>query len=450
MTVTIVGAGLAGAEAAWQVARRGVPVRLIEMRPLKTTPAHHTDLFAELVCSNSLRAASLDNAAGLLKEELRRLDSLIMRVADRTRVPAGGAQAVERGAFARGVTAELRNHHLVSVEIREVESLPTSGPSIIATGPLTSPSLAAAITDFTGEQHLNFFDAAAPIVSADSIDRGVVFAASRYGKGEAVYLNCPMTKDEYETFLAALITAERALPHDFEAGPRERYFEGCMPIEAMARRGPDTLRFGPLRPVGLTDPRTGKRPYAVVQLRPENREQTLYNLVGFQTSLKWGEQRRVFRLIPGLAGAEFERYGVMHRNTYINSPRILLPTMQTRARPDLLFAGQLTGVEGYVESTASGLVAGINAARLERGEGPLTPPRESAIGALCHYICEAEPDSFQPMNVAFGLFPPLPERIRNRNEKKRALAERALAALDAYRREAEPAAAGPRELSTDV
>lgn len=439
MTVTIVGAGLAGAEAAWQVARRGVPVRLIEMRPAKMTPAHRTGLFAELVCSNSLRANGLENAAGLLKEELRRLDSLIMRVADRTAVPSGGAQAVERGEFAAGVTAALRALPLVTVEMREVQELPADGPAIIASGPLTSDRLAEAIRAFTGEKQLDFFDAAAPIVSADSIDRGKVFAASRYDKGEAVYLNCPLDKDEYDRFVAALISAERALPHEFEA--EERYFEGCMPIEAMARRGPDTLRYGPLRPVGLIDPRTGRRPYAVVQLRPENRDCTLYNLVGFQTSLKWGEQRRVFRMIPALANAEFERYGVMHRNTYINSPRVLMPTLQARRRPDLLFAGQLTGVEGYIESTAAGLVAGINAARLARGEAPVVFPRETAIGALCHYICEADPDAFQPMNIAFGLFPPLDAPVRRKRDKKLALAERALALLDRFACESGVAAA---------
>lgn len=435
MAITIIGAGLAGAEAAWQVVRRGIPVRLIEMRPARSTPAHHSSLFGELVCSNSLRASGLENAAGLLKEEMRRLGSLIMMVADRTAVPAGGALAVERSDFAAGITEALRGQPLVSVEVREVTELPSDGLTIIATGPLTSPPLAEAIRAFTGEEQLHFFDAAAPIVSADSIDRSVVFAASRYGKGEAVYLNCPLEKDEYEIFLNALLSAERALPHDFEMGAREQYFEGCMPVEAMARRGPDTLRYGPLRPVGLTDPRTGRRPYAVVQLRPENRECTLYNLVGFQTSLKWGEQRRVFRLIPGLGAAEFERYGVMHMNTYINSPRILAPTLQARSRPDLLFAGQLTGVEGYIESTASGLVAGINAARLARGEDALMFPRETAIGGLSHYICEAEPDGFQPMNIAFGLLPPLPERIRRKRDKKLALSERALAVLDAFMRE---------------
>lgn len=432
MTVTIVGAGLAGSEAAWQVARRGVPVRLIEMRPTRMTPAHHTDLFAELVCSNSLRASGLENAAGVLKEEMRRLDSLIMRVADQTAVPAGGAQAVERTGFATGVTAALRENPLVTVETREVTELPDDGLTIIATGPLTSSALAEAILSFTGQEQLRFFDAAAPIVSAESIDRDVVFAASRYDKGEAVYLNCPFEKDDYDAFMAELLAAERALPHDFEATEREQYFEGCMPVEAMARRGHDTLRYGPLRPVGLIDPRTGRRPYAVVQLRPENAEQTLYNLVGFQTSLKWGEQKRVFRMIPGLARAEFERYGVMHRNTYINSPRLLHPTLQARERADLFFAGQLTGVEGYIESTAAGLVAGLNAARLANGQAPVAFPPETAIGALCHYICEADPEAFQPMNIAFGLFPPLPERIRNKREKKRALGERALAILDQF------------------
>jgi methylenetetrahydrofolate--tRNA-(uracil-5-)-methyltransferase len=432
VTVTIVGAGLAGSEAAWQVARRGVPVRLIEMRPTRMTPAHHTDLFAELVCSNSLRASGLENAAGVLKEEMRRLDSLIMRIADRTAVPAGGAQAVERTEFATGVTAALREHPLITVETHEVTELPGEGLTIIATGPLTSSALAEAILSFTGQEQLHFFDAAAPIISAESIDRDVVFAASRYDKGEAVYLNCPFEKDDYDAFMAELLAAERALPHDFEAAEREQYFEGCMPVEAMARRGHDTLRYGPLRPVGLVDPRTGRRPYAVVQLRPENAERTLYNLVGFQTSLKWGEQKRVFRMIPGLARAEFERYGVMHRNTYINSPRLLRPTLQARERADLFFAGQLTGVEGYIESTAAGLVAGLNAARLANGQAAVAFPSETAIGALCHYICQADPEAFQPMNIAFGLFPPLPERIRNKRDKKRALGERALSVLDRF------------------
>lgn len=437
MTVTIVGAGLAGSEAAWQVARRGVPVRLIEMRPTRMTPAHHTDLFAELVCSNSLRASGLENAAGVLKEEMRRLDSLIMRIADQTAVPAGGAQAVERTGFATGVTAALRENPLITIETREVTELPSDGLTVVATGPLTSSALAEAILSFTGQEQLHFFDAAAPIISAESIDRDVVFAASRYDKGEAVYLNCPFEKDEYDAFMTELLAAERALPHDFEAAEREQYFEGCMPVEAMARRGHDTLRYGPLRPVGLVDPRTERRPYAVVQLRPENAEQTLYNLVGFQTSLKWGEQKRVFRMIPGLARAEFERYGVMHRNTYINSPRLLRPTLQARERADLFFAGQLTGVEGYIESTAAGLVAGLNAARLATGQATVSFPPETAIGALCHYICEADPEAFQPMNIAFGLFPPLPERIRNKRDKKRALGERALSTLDRFLSELE-------------
>jgi methylenetetrahydrofolate--tRNA-(uracil-5-)-methyltransferase len=430
--LTVIGGGLAGCEAAWQAAQRGVPVRLYEMRPVRPTPAHKTDRLAELVCSNSLRGAELDQAAGLLKEEMRRLGSLILQAADAHRLPAGTALAVDREGFAAAVTRAIAEHPLIELVREEVTAIPDEGPVVIATGPLTSDALAEAIRRFTGEEYLSFFDAASPIVSADSIDMSKVFRASRYGRGED-YLNCPMTEEEYEAFWQALVKAEVAERHDFE---REMVFEGCLPIEEMARRGRDTLRFGPLRPVGLVDPRTGRQPYAVVQLRQDNAAGTLYNLVGFQTGLKWGEQRRVFRLIPGLERAEFERYGVIHRNTFIKSPRILLPTLQTRRRPDLFFAGQITGVEGYVESAATGIVAGINASRLLQGLEPVVFPPETAVGALCRYITHADPDHFQPMNIAFGLLPPPERRIRDKRRRKLYLARRALAALDRFVAEA--------------
>lgn len=430
--VLIVGAGLAGSEAAWQVTRRGIPVILYEMRPEKKTPAHHTGDFAELVCSNSLRAQALENAVGLLKEEMRRLNSLIMRAADATRVPAGGALAVDRQAFARYITEALTREPLVTVRREEVTAIPDHMPAIIATGPLTSDALARAIRELTGEDYLYFYDAVAPIVTLESINMEKVFWASRYEKGEAAYLNCPMTEEEYERFYAALVTAERAPLKAFE---QEVHFEGCMPVEAMAARGKETLLFGPLKPVGLVDPRTGKRPYAVVQLRQDNREGTLFNMVGFQTNLKWGEQQRVFRLIPGLENAEFVRYGVMHRNTYLNAPVLLAATLACKKRPGLFFAGQITGVEGYVESAAAGLIAGINAARLVQGREPVIFPPETAHGALTHYITTADPKNFQPMNVNYGLFPPLPEKIRDRKRRNLMLAERALRVLDAWRRE---------------
>jgi methylenetetrahydrofolate--tRNA-(uracil-5-)-methyltransferase len=430
--VLIVGAGLAGSEAAWQVARRGIPVILYEMRPEKKTPAHHTGDFAELVCSNSLRAQALENAVGLLKEEMRRLDSLIMRAADATRVPAGGALAVDRQAFAGYITAALTREPLVTVRREEVTAIPDHKPAIIATGPLTSDALARAIRELTGEDYLYFYDAVAPIVTLESINMEKVFWASRYEKGEAAYLNCPMTEEEYERFYAALVTAERAPLKAFE---QEVHFEGCMPVEAMAARGKETLLFGPLKPVGLIDPRTGKRPYAVVQLRQDNREGTLLNMVGFQTNLKWGEQQRVFRLIPGLENAEFVRYGVMHRNTYLNAPVLLAATLECKRRPGLFFAGQITGVEGYVESAAAGLIAGINAARLVQGREPVIFPPETAHGALMRYITTADPKNFQPMNVNYGLFPPLAEKIRDRKRRNLMLAERALRVLDAWRRE---------------
>lgn len=429
--IIIVGGGLAGSEAAWQAARRGVRVTLWEMRPKRMTPAHHTGAFAELVCSNSFRAQALENAVGLLKEEMRRLGSVIMECADKERVPGGGALAVDREGFAACVTEKVANHPLITVIIDEVTAVPPrQQPVVIATGPLTSEALAADIKTLTGEDYLYFYDAAAPIVTLESLNQDVVFRASRYGKGEeGAYINCPLTKEEYDRFWEALVAGELYEGKDFE---EEKFFEGCMPIEELARRGRDTLRFGPLKPVGLTDPRTGEQPYAVVQLRQDNREGTLYNMVGFQTRLKWGEQKRIFSLIPGLEEAEFVRYGVMHRNTFICAPRVLKNTYQYRGDELLFFAGQITGVEGYVESAASGLVAGINAARLARGQKPLTFPPETAHGALVNYITTASPKNFQPMNINFGLFPPLEARIRNRRERNLALAERALAALEVF------------------
>ncbi len=425
--IVVVGAGLAGCEAAWQAANRGIRVKLYEMRPKKSTPAHRSGDFAELVCSNSLRAISLENAAGLLKEEMRRLESLIMCCADVTKVPAGGALAVDRHRFAKLVTEFLHEHPLVDVCREEVVEIPLDGVVVIATGPLTSQALAESISRFTGNQHLYFYDAVAPIVAADSINMDKVFISSRYEKGEAAYLNCPLDKEEYEVFWRALVSAERVPPRDFE---REIYFEGCMPVEVLAARGKETLLYGPMKPVGLIDPRTGKRPYAVVQLRRENAQGTLYNMVGFQTSLKWDEQRRVFRLIPGLEEAEFVRYGVMHRNTYINSPLLLKPTFQCRQRPTLFFAGQITGVEGYIESAASGLVAGINAARVAMGKEAVVFPPETAHGALAHYITTADPRYFQPMNINFGLFPPLEEKLRDKRKRHVKIAERALSLIE--------------------
>lgn len=430
-TVTVIGAGLAGSEAAWQIARRGVPVRLVEMRPVKLTPAHRTGGFAELVCSNSLRAKALTNAVGILKEEMRWMDSLIMRCADAHEVPAGGALAVDREGFSAAVTDALKQIPHVEILHEEVTEIP-EGIAVIATGPLTSPALSEEIRRLTGEEYLYFYDAAAPIVEKESIDMDKVFVASRYGKGESAYINCPMTQEEFDRFYEALISAEQAPLKEFE---KEIYFEGCMPIEVMARRGKKTILFGPLKPVGLVDPRTGKRPYAVVQLRQDNSAGTLYNLVGFQTHLKWGEQKRVIRMIPGLEQAEIVRYGVMHRNTFINSPRLLRPTYQLIRRENLFFAGQITGVEGYVESAASGLIAGINAAHLALGRDPVVFPEETAMGSLARYITTADPKHFQPMNANFGLFPPLPKRIRSREERNRQFAERALDKIQNVSRE---------------
>ncbi len=421
-TVTVVGAGLAGSEAAWQIAKRGITVKLYEMRPHRMTPAHHTDKFAELVCSNSMRSNELTNAVGVLKEEMRRCDSLIIASADKHAVPAGSALAVDREGFAAEVTSKLRDHPLIEVVHEEVREIP-QGIVVLATGPLTSPQLSEQIRAMTGEEYLYFYDAAAPIVEYDSIDLDKVFVASRYGKGDAAYINCPMDEEQFNAFYEELINAETVPLREFE---KNIFFEGCMPIEVLAQRGKQTILFGPMKPVGLTDPRTGKMPYAVVQLRQDNSAGTLYNMVGFQTHLKWGEQKRVFSMIPGLENASFVRYGVMHRNTFINSPRLLLPTYQFRERPTLFVAGQMTGVEGYVESAASGLIAGINAARLASGKDPIVFPRETAMGSLAHYITTADFRNFQPMNINFGLFPPLEERIRDKRKRNEAIAKRAL------------------------
>jgi methylenetetrahydrofolate--tRNA-(uracil-5-)-methyltransferase len=429
-SVTVIGAGLAGSEAAWQIAQQGVAVTLYEMRPVKRTPAHHTDGFAELVCSNSLRANGLANAVGVLKEEMRRLDSLILSCADLHAVPAGGALAVDRDGFSGEVTKRLRQHPLITVVNDEVTEIPQEGIVVIATGPLTSPELSGSIKALMGEEYFYFFDAAAPIVEKDSIDLDKVFLASRYDKGEAAYLNCPMTEEEFDVFYEALTTAETAEVKDFE---KEMYFEGCMPIEVMAKRGKQTVLFGPMKPVGLVDPRTGTQSHAVIQLRQDNAAGTLYNLVGFQTHLKWGEQKRVFSLIPGLENAEFVRFGVMHRNTFINSPKLLHPTYQFRGRETLFFAGQMTGVEGYVESAASGLIAGLNAGRMARGMEPITVPPDTTLGSMAQYITTADFKHFQPMNANFGLFPPLGHRVRSKKEKNEAIATRALEGIEALK-----------------
>ena len=449
--IRIIGGGLAGSEAAWQAASRGVPVALHEMRPVRKTAVHQTDRLAELVCSNSFRGDKVENAVGLLKEEMRQLDSLVMRVAETTRVPAGGALAVDRERFADGITAALEAEPLVTIHRGEVPRIPdVSGgcePIIIATGPLTSADLSADITALVGREQLYFFDALSPIVHAESIDRSKVFRASRRRSRERVedadagtacgvdpedgdYLNCPMSAGAYQRFYDALVGAELAEVHDFDRTP---FFEGCLPIEVMAHRGVDTLRFGPMKPVGLRDPATGRRPYAVVQLRQDNLAADHFSLVGFQTQLKWPEQRRVLRLIPGLEQAEFVRFGMIHRNTYINAPAVLTPTWQTRVRPDLFFAGQLSGVEGYVESAASGLVAGLNAAALARGEEARALPRTTALGALAYYVSHADPSNYQPTNIAFGLIPSPDDAPRGRQARRQAVARRALADLAAWR-----------------
>ena len=456
--IHIIGGGLAGSEAAWQAAALGVPVVIHEMRPVRPTAVHKTDRLAELVCSNSFRGDKLDNAVGLLKEEMRRLGSLVMRAADAHRVPAGAALAVDREAFSQAITDAIASHPLITVtreEVRRIPDDPAMFPLIIATGPLTSESLSAEIAALVGGDHLYFYDAISPIVLAETIDMSKVFRASRWGRslrkdsdrsapvhgapvvacgaddGEGDYLNCPLTEAEYNAFYDALVGAESATVHDFD---KEKFFEGCLPIEVMAHRGRDTLRFGPMKPVGLIDPRTGRSPYAAVQLRQDNLAGDHFSLVGFQTQLKWGEQARVLKMIPGLEQAEFVRFGMVHRNTYINGPTVLRETWQTKMRGDLFFAGQISGVEGYVESAASGLLAGRNAAAVVRGEEPIAPPRTTAIGALAYYVSHADPRSYQPTNITFGIMPapepPAGKRKLNKLDRKTATSERALAALD--------------------
>ena len=435
--VRIIGGGLAGAEAAWQLARRGICVELFEMRPQRMTEAHAGGDLGELVCSNSLRSDLLSAPAGLLKAEMRGLDSLVIRCADQYRVPAGSALAVDRVNFSRALTQAVEQLAGVRIVREEVRHIPDDGIVIMATGPLTSPALSKELVARLGEEHLYFYDAISPIVSAESIDRSVAFRASRYDKGGDDYLNLPLTREEYHRFIDALLVAERVPTHSFE---RFVPFEGCMPIEEMADRGRETLAFGPMRAVGLRDPRTGKRPYAVAQLRQENHEKTLYNLVGFQTKMTYAEQRRVFALIPGLAHAEFVRLGSLHRNTFINAPIHLMPTLQWRQRATLFFAGQMTGVEGYIESAATGLLAGINAAKLSAGAPTVTPPATTALGALLHYITDPERKRFQPMNVNFGLIAPLTARLRGR-AKKEMMSRRALADLTAWALESAVASA---------
>ena len=430
--VTVIGAGLAGSECAWQLAQRGIQVTLCEMKPVKKTPAHTTEYFAELCCSNSLRSDQLENAVGLLKEELRRLDSLIMRCADATRVPAGGALAVDRHGFARMVTEEIRQHPNITVAEGEVTEIP-EGEVVIASGPLTSDALAEKLIALFGEgSTLNFFDAAAPLVSFESIDMDCAYFASRYDKGTPDYINCPMNEAEYKAFWQELITAQEAEVHGFED---KQVFEGCMPVEVMARRGEDTLRFGPLKPKGLPDPKTGRDPYAVVQLRKDNADGSIYNLVGFQTHLKWPEQKRVFTMIPALHDARFLRYGVMHRNTYLDSPRLLDRYYRLRSRPRIAFAGQMTGVEGYVESCASGFLAGVELARRLQGRAPIDFPQETAIGALGLYVSNPSVGDFQPMNINFGIIPPLDHRVKGKRNKNAELSRRSLAVIETLREE---------------
>ena len=428
--VNVIGAGLAGSEAAWQLAQRGVPVKLYEMRPHRYPPAHHTDLFGELVCSNSLRANNIENAVGLLKEELRRCDSLIMQCADTNQLPAGGALAVDREKFSAQITETIGQHPLIEVIHEEVTQVSEDEITIIATGPLTDGAMAEYVKQVTSQDDLYFYDAAAPIVTAESINYDKAFWASRYDKGDADYLNCPMTEEEYNRFYDALTTAELIETKEFE---KEKFFEGCMPIEAMASRGRQTLLFGPMKPVGLIDHRTGEEFYAVVQLRKDNQEGTLFNIVGFQTRMKWGEQKRVLQMIPGLEQAEIVRYGVMHRNTFVNSPVALESTGRIRSREQLFLAGQITGVEGYVESTASGLVAGINAARMYQQQELVRFPLTTAIGGLMNYIVTADSRHFQPMNVNFSLIPALEgKKIRNKKEKNARIAQRALENLEQF------------------
>ena len=424
--VTVVGAGLAGCEAAWQLANRDVSVTLIEMKPHKKTPAHHVDTFAELVCSNSLRGDRLENAVGLLKEELRRMGSLIIACADATRVEAGGCLAVDRQGFSDLVTKKIQNHPNITVVSQEVTEVP-EGPVIIATGPLTADALSKAIGEYFGAEYLHFFDAAAPLVTAESVDMTKAWWQSRYDRGTPDYINCAMDKEEYTAFLQELISAEEAEVHGFED---KRVFEGCMPVEVMARRGQDTLRFGPLKPVGLVDPKTGKEPYAVVQLRQDNAVKTVFNLVGFQTHLKFPEQKRVFSMIPALKNAEFVRYGVMHQNTFLQSPKLLDKFYADRRNPLVAFAGQMTGVEGYVESAASGFLAAVAMASKVQGREPVEFPQETAIGALGRYISDERLENFQPMNVNFSIITPLGQRIRKKADKNLAIANRSLAIID--------------------
>ena len=435
--LTVIGAGLAGCEAAWAAAQRGIKVTLFEMKPAKFSPAHKYKGFAELVCSNSLKASRLNSAAGLLKEEMRRLGSLTVPCAEATAVPAGGALAVDREKFSDMVTEKIRSHPNITVIEKEVTAIP-EGFTVIAGGPLTAGELAKSIDRLCGEK-LSFFDAAAPIVSAESIDMSVAFAAARYGRGGDDYINCPFTKEEYLAFYNEIINAESAPVHDFDRPENSRdeftVYEGCMPIEVLAKRGEETMRYGAMKPVGLEDPRTGRRPYAVVQLRRENSEGSMYNIVGFQTNLKFPEQKRVFSLIPGLKNAEFLRYGVMHRNSFINSPRLLNSDFSLRSRPETFFAGQITGVEGYMESAASGIMAGINAARRMNGQDTLTLPRECMIGGLSRYISDESVTDFQPMGANMGILPDIGERIKDKQERYRVIADRALAAFDGYIKE---------------
>lgn len=433
-SILVAGAGLAGCEAAWAIAGAGIPVRLIEMKPQKYTPAHHGEGFAELVCSNSLKAARLDSAAGLMKEEMRRMGSLCMEAAAACAVPAGGALAVDRERFSAYITEKIRSHPLITVEQRELTALPDEAVAVIATGPLTAEPLASAVRELCGGA-LSFFDAAAPIVTAESVDMDRAFRASRYDReesGAGDYINCPLNKEEYEAFHAALVAAETAPQHAFDK--EGRVYEGCMPIEVLAKRGQDAIRFGPMKPVGLRDPRTGHRPWAVLQLRMENADGSLLNLVGFQTNLKFGEQKRVFGMIPALHDAEFARYGVMHRNTFMDSPRLLTAGYGFRTRPGLFFAGQMTGVEGYMESAASGILAGVNAARALKEERELHLPPDTMMGALAGYVSGAETKDFQPMGANFGVLPPLTEHIRDKRARYAALSERALQSLDAVLR----------------